>query len=126
MQFCEWLWILIDQRSNPARLRAGQILTHHSPSGQIQRIVAIDGITAWPPLCFVEVGLAIVRVELFIGEQHWRTRMVEIRTEPKDAFLFVDPFISDAVVVRDSAPGGDAKLFQNVGRVLERKILAST
>ena len=52
--------------------------------------------------------------------------MVEIGAGPKNAFLFVDSFVSDAVIIGDSAAGGDAKLLKNVGWILKRKILAST
>src|SRR5690348_3613873 len=51
--------------------------------------------------------------------------MVQIRTRPKDALLLVDALVRDAVVIGESATRGDAKLFQNVGRILKRKILTT-
>ena len=69
------------------------------------------------------MGLSVVGVELLVDEKHWCTGMVEIGAGPKNAFLFVDSFISDAVIIGDSAAGGDAKLLKNVGWILERKIL---
>src|ERR1051326_2834687 len=65
-------------------------------------------------------------VELLVDEQHWCTRMVEIGAGPKNSFLFVDSFISNAVIIGNSAPGGNAKLLKNVGWILERKIPAAT
>ena len=52
--------------------------------------------------------------------------MVEIGAGPKNAFLFVDSFVSDAVIIGDSPAGGDAKLLKNVGWIFEGKILAAT
>ena len=52
--------------------------------------------------------------------------MVEIRTWPEDAFLLIDPFIGDAVVVCHSTVRGHAKLFQNVRGVLEWEVSTSS
>src|SRR5262252_3282209 len=72
------------------------------------------------------MGFAVVRVELLVGEENRRAWMVEVRTGPKDPFLCVDSFVSDAVVISDPAARGNAKLFKNIGRILKLKILTST
>src|SRR5215469_2825998 len=123
MQFSPRLWILVDERSDAPRLCARQILAHYSARSQIQRILVIDRIATRPPLRSGEVRLAVVRVELLVREKDWRARMVETGTGPKYPFLPIDALISDAIVIGHSAARGDAQLFQNIGRILKRKIL---
>src|SRR5262249_21763251 len=72
MQFRAWLWILVNQRSDAPRLRARQILAHHSTRCQVERVLLVDRITTRPPFRLVEVCLAVVRVELLVREKKRR------------------------------------------------------
>src|ERR1017187_10191001 len=51
--------------------------------------------------------------------------MVERRAGPKNTHLGVHSLVSDAIVVGYTAPRGDPQLFENVGGILEWKVLAA-
>jgi len=60
MNFDTWLRILIDQRSNPARLCAGQVLAHDAARRQVNRIFLVNGIAGFPIWSKLKVSFTIL------------------------------------------------------------------
>src|SRR5258708_23300235 len=59
MDFQPWIWILLEETADAARLCAGEILTHHPPSRQVDRKLRRNRISTLAPLGNDEVVFAI-------------------------------------------------------------------
>ena len=68
---------------------------------------------------------AVMGIKLLVDEETRRSGMVERRAGPKNTHLPIHSFVGDAIVVGYTTSRSDAQLFQNVGRVLEWKVLAA-
>src|SRR5581483_5426950 len=101
------------------------MLANHTAGRQKQRVFFIHRIAAGTPLRYVEVGLAVVRVELPVNEKAGRPRVIKGWARPENPHLFVHSLVGDAVVVGHAATRGDSKFLENVGGVLEGEILTA-
>src|SRR6266403_5942575 len=124
MDFQPWIWILLEEAADTARLRAREILTHHTPSREIDWKVRRDWISAITPLSDDEVVFAIRMKRAPVFEQPGRSGMIERRTGPENAHVLVNFFVGDAEIVRRPTAGSFAQLVVNLFRRSVRKILS--
>src|SRR6185503_13374282 len=95
--------ILIDERSDAARLRAGQELADHASGGEDDRVFVIDVLRGRPIRWDVESRLAVGEVERAstLGdrvpraalEESRRPRMILGRARPENAVPRFDLFV---------------------------------
>src|ERR1700722_4112489 len=113
MHFQPWIWILLDETADTARLRAGEILTHDAPTGEINWKLRRHRISAIAPFGDDEVVFAIRMKRASIFEQPGRPGMIERRTRPENAHVLVDLFVGDAEIVRSPTARSFAQLIVN-------------
>src|SRR2546425_1645578 len=92
------LGTLLDEKSNPARLIAGQVLIDNASASQDQRKLSIWRFLWRLILNRVKLRFTVGMIETLI-EQTRRTGMILRRTGPKDPVLLFDFLPRDAVVV---------------------------
>src|ERR1700751_2065861 len=122
MDLQSWIWILLEKTADSARLRAGEILTHNAPSREINWKLGRDRISTIAPFGNDEVVFAIRMERASIFEQPGRPGMIERRTRPENAHVFVDFFVGDAEIVRSPTARSFAQLIGNVSRRSVRKV----
>src|SRR5580698_1350773 len=123
MDFQPWIWILLDETADTARLRAGEILTHDAPSREINWKLRRDRISTIAPFGDDEVVFAIRMKRASIFEQPGRPGMIERRARPENTHVLVDLFVGDAEIVRSPTARSFAQLIVNVSRRSVRKVL---
>jgi hypothetical protein len=112
MDFAQRLGILVDQRSDAARLRSGKIVGDHATGGQDDGILGIRFFRCRTPLHRLKMGFAIRMVELVALIKPGCSWMIHRRTRPAHAVLPVDSVPGNAIVVADAAFGSDAQLIK--------------
>src|ERR1051326_1616452 len=125
------LRILIDERPDAPRLRAGEELADHAPGRQDHRVLLVDVLRRRPIRGGVEARLAVGKVERPRALRHRiprarleearRAGMLFARARPADAVLRLDLFVRDAVVVGDAALRRHAQLVEDLARARERE-----
>src|SRR4051812_9294402 len=118
MDLALWLSVLIDERANPPRLRARQVLRHHAPRRQDDRVISVGLFRRGPPVRRLKVRLTVRVPELPSFVQPWRPGVIEGRARPEDPHLAIDALPGNARIVGDAAFGGDAELFEDLVRGL--------
>ena len=117
MHFVEQVRTMVHQRSNAARLCAGEEVARHAARGQHQWVFGIgllNGRGVFDPHVGVRLAIREVkwpltlrhRVPGILLEQAWCTGMVCGAVRPEHAVLALDLLIGDPVIVGDAALRG--------------------
>src|SRR5438045_2624689 len=106
MDFKPGLRLLIDERADTPRLRAGKILADHAARREIDRKLAVHRVAALAPLQLHELRPAIRMEKPPALEQAGSAGMIDRRTRPEDSLPLIDLFVRDAVVIGDAAARG--------------------
>ncbi len=120
------LGVLLDERPDASRLRAREVLAHHSSGGQPHRVLLVDHLGRRAVADRVEPAAPVVGVEPAAFEEPRGAGMVLGRAGPEHAQLALDAFPRDPVVVGAATLGRDAQLLEDLlgGGVREVPALA--
>src|SRR5262249_11460031 len=114
MNFTKRFGILIDERTDAARLVSAEILRHNAPGREEDRIVFVD-VLGWRTIFDpVKAGLAVRMMELPTFKQPGRSGMAERRTGPEDAHVLFDLGVGHSAVIRHAAFRCGGKVAKNV------------
>src|SRR5262249_50781594 len=132
-----WLRILVDERSDSPRLRAGQELADDAAGTQKERIVVAHVVNRPSVLGDVEARLPVGKIErpLALRDRIVRTAFEQARRPgvidrasrlgvvavawPEDTHLPLDFLVGDAGVISDAALAGAAQLIEDRARFPE-------
>src|SRR4051812_4699674 len=133
MHLNSWLGILFDERTNPARLRAGKKLADDPTRGQYYWKLGINVFRGRTILGDVEPSFAVGKIERAGAardrvprvwfEESRRTGVIVARARPADAELLLNLFVRDAGIVGDAALAGPAELVEDLPRLAKRKAM---
>src|SRR5438874_1368065 len=114
MHLAERLRILLDQRADAARLRAGKILAHDATGREPYRKRIVHHLRRRPVAHRVELRLAGLGVEAAALVEARRPGMPVSRTGPEYAALVDHALPADAGVVGRPAVGSDPHLIKHL------------
>src|ERR1041385_4778836 len=116
MNLAHRLRILVHQRTDSPGLRTGEVVRHHTSGGQYDRVLAVGFFSRGLPFHWLKMRFTVWMVKLVAFIKARCARMIRRRARPEHALLPIDALPGDAVVIADSAFGGDAQLVKNLSR----------
>ena len=118
VHFDHRLGVLVHQRSDAPRLRAGEELADHAAGREHDRVVVVHVLGRRRVGGDDEPRLAVGEIETPFSPRDWvprtfleqprRAGVVLARTGPEDAVFALQPLVGDAGVIGDAAGGGAA------------------
>src|SRR5688572_4679185 len=97
------LRVLLNQRPDSPRLRAGEIHVDRATRREKDRIVRIKRIARGPPVAYLKVRLAVGMPELPVLEKPRSAGMADGGAGPKNTEFPFHTVPGDAVIIRDTA-----------------------